>query len=70
MWFSVGPALLSRAILSFAIATVLVFAAAGGASANPKYAAIVVDAKTGKTLFARYADSPRYPASLSKMMTL
>ncbi len=49
---------------------ILVFAAAQNASANPKYSAIVVDAKTGKTLFARYADSPRYPASLTKMMTL
>jgi D-alanyl-D-alanine carboxypeptidase len=48
----------------------MVFAAAQSASANPKYAAIVVDAKTGKTLFARYADSPRYPASLTKMMTM
>ena len=31
---------------------------------------IVVDAKTGKTLHARKADSKRYPASLTKMMTL
>jgi D-alanyl-D-alanine carboxypeptidase len=48
----------------------MVFASAQGAAANSAYAAIVVDAKTGKTLFARYADSPRYPASLTKMMTL
>jgi D-alanyl-D-alanine carboxypeptidase len=33
-------------------------------------AAIVVDAKTGKTLFASDPDSKRYPASLTKMMTL
>ena len=38
--------------------------------ANSKYAAIVVDAKTGKTLFSSSADEPRYPASLTKMMTL
>ncbi|MHA1158743.1 MAG: D-alanyl-D-alanine carboxypeptidase family protein, partial [Alphaproteobacteria bacterium] len=31
---------------------------------------IVVDAKTGKTLHSRSADSKRYPASLTKMMTL
>ncbi len=37
---------------------------------NPKYAAIVVDAKTGKVLHARNANSKRYPASLTKMMTL
>ncbi len=35
-----------------------------------KYAAIVVDANTGKTLFSSHADEPRYPASLTKMMTL
>jgi D-alanyl-D-alanine carboxypeptidase len=38
--------------------------------ANSKYAAIVVDANTGKTLFASNADAARYPASLTKMMTL
>lgn len=40
------------------------------AAANPRYAALVIDAKTGETLFARYADDTRYPASLTKMMTL
>jgi len=35
-----------------------------------KYSSIVVDAKTGKTLFSRNADSHRYPASLTKIMTL
>lgn len=37
---------------------------------SSKYAAIVVDANTGRTLFASAADQPRYPASLTKMMTL
>lgn len=37
---------------------------------NPRYAAIVVDANTGKTLFADNADGQRFPASLTKMMTL
>lgn len=37
---------------------------------NSRYAAVVVDAGTGEVLFARYADSTRYPASLTKMMTL
>lgn len=37
---------------------------------SPQYAAIVVDANTGKTIFARNADASRYPASLTKMMTL
>lgn len=40
------------------------------AHANSKYAGIVIDAKTGKTLYASGADSHRYPASLTKMMTL
>lgn len=35
-----------------------------------KYAGIVVDAKTGKVLYNDDADSLRYPASLTKMMTL
>ncbi len=37
---------------------------------NPKYAAIVIDAKTGKVLHSRNAYAKRYPASLTKMMTL
>ena len=40
------------------------------AEANPKYAALVVHADTGDVLFDRYADDRRYPASLTKMMTL
>ncbi|MCX2697016.1 MULTISPECIES: D-alanyl-D-alanine carboxypeptidase [Ochrobactrum] len=40
------------------------------AAANDRYAAIVVDANTGKTLFASSADAKRYPASLTKMMTI
>jgi D-alanyl-D-alanine carboxypeptidase len=35
-----------------------------------KYAAIVIDAKDGSILYSRAADQPRYPASLTKMMTL
>jgi D-alanyl-D-alanine carboxypeptidase len=42
----------------------------GPAAANSKYAGIVIDAKTGKTLYAHDADELRYPASLTKMMTL
>lgn len=39
-------------------------------SENTRYAAIVVDAETGEVLFARHADSRRYPASITKIMTL
>ena len=49
---------------------VLVLAMALPAAANPKYAGIVIDANTGKTLYSENADAPRYPASLTKMMTL
>lgn len=39
-------------------------------SDNARYAAIVVDATSGEVLFARHADSRRYPASITKVMTL
>ena len=35
-----------------------------------KYAAIVIEEATGKVLFSRNADKLRYPASLTKIMTL
>jgi D-alanyl-D-alanine carboxypeptidase len=40
------------------------------AASQTKYAAIVVDAKSGEILYAKHADSPRYPASITKVMTL
>ncbi len=40
------------------------------ALANPKYAAIVIDGNTGKVLHSYNADAPRFPASLTKIMTL
>ncbi len=63
------------ALLSFsrAIALAVMICAtmlAAPAIANSKYAAIVIDANTGKVLHASRANSPRYPASLTKMMTL
>lgn len=36
---------------------------------SSRYAAIVVEAGSGRVLFARDADAPRHPASLTKMMT-
>lgn len=38
--------------------------------AAPKQAAVVMDANTGKILYSSNADAHRYPASLTKMMTL
>lgn len=52
-----------------ACAAVATLAIATPASAAPN-AAIVVDAKTGKVLYTSNADAQRYPASLTKMMTL
>jgi D-alanyl-D-alanine carboxypeptidase len=37
---------------------------------EPKYTAIVIDAKSGETLYSERADSPRYPASVTKLMTM
>jgi D-alanyl-D-alanine carboxypeptidase len=37
---------------------------------SEKYSAIVVDAGNGRVLFEHAANEPRYPASLTKMMTL
>jgi D-alanyl-D-alanine carboxypeptidase len=51
---------------------VLAFCAisAGSASAQMKYASIVIDAGNGEVLYRANADDPKYPASLTKMMTL
>ena len=43
---------------------------ATGGGYNPPYAAMVVDAKTGKTLHAVNEDALRHPASITKVMTL
>ncbi|MGN6486950.1 MAG: D-alanyl-D-alanine carboxypeptidase family protein, partial [Devosia sp.] len=43
---------------------------AEAASVPRKYAGIVVDAKTGKVLYESSADAARYPASVTKVMTL
>lgn len=52
----------------FAAALMLGFAAP--AVAQDRYAAIVMDARTNEVLHEDQADEPRFPASLTKMMTL
>lgn len=61
-----------QAIAAFFISTIILAAAPlqAAQAAPSKYAAIVMDARTGKVLHAENADSRRYPASLTKMMTL
>ena len=56
----------SSAITAF----MLMVIAISSANAGPKYAGIVMDAKTGKILYSHRANDRRYPASLTKMMTL
>ena len=40
------------------------------ATAERAYAGIVIDAKSGKVLYESAADAARYPASVTKVMTL
>ena len=76
-----GRAAWSRTVLSFAVAATAVvigIAATTEAEARPRryggyapaYSAIVIDAKTGQTLHAEAADAHRFPASVTKVMTL
>jgi D-alanyl-D-alanine carboxypeptidase (penicillin-binding protein 5/6) len=37
---------------------------------QPKYAAFLMDASTGEVLYSRQSDTQRYPASITKVMTL
>jgi D-alanyl-D-alanine carboxypeptidase len=65
-----GLRIISHAVLSLVVALLLAVQVAAPAQANPRFAAVVVDAKSGKVVFSRYADEKRYPASLTKIMTL
>lgn len=56
--------------LALVTALLSMVATTGTASANSKYAALVIHADTGDILFDRYSTQKRYPASLTKMMTL
>jgi D-alanyl-D-alanine carboxypeptidase len=69
-WTAGRSAFGQKVLLPFLIAASFVLGNVAQAAANPKYAAIVIDANTGRTLYESNADAPRYPASLTKMMTL
>jgi D-alanyl-D-alanine carboxypeptidase len=45
-------------------------AAAASLYAVPKYAAILINSDTGEVMYARQADATRFPASITKVMTL
>ena len=54
----------------FFVFAILAPVAAEAATAPREYAGIVVDAKSGKVLYEDSADEYRYPASVTKVMTL
>ncbi|KQU69942.1 D-alanyl-D-alanine carboxypeptidase [Aminobacter sp. DSM 101952] len=57
-------------VFTLAAAIGLSSVAPSSAAKDSRSAAIVIDANTGETLYSSNADSRRYPASLTKMMTL
>ena len=59
-----------RLAATVCVATAVLMMAAPQGKAASKYAAFVVDNRTGEVLFSSSADEPRFPASLTKMMTL
>ena len=68
---SFSRAALSRiAAAAFIFAIALVPVVSQAASVPRAYAGIVVDAKSGKVLYESDADEYRYPASVTKVMTL
>ena len=61
---------LSARLFAVLFATILMAAAPHAPAHASKYAGIVMDAKTGKVLYEYRANQRRFPASLTKMMTV
>lgn len=63
---------LSRAFLTLVLGVSLALQGVlpAVAAATPRFAALAVDARTGAILYSEDANGMRYPASLTKMMTL
>ena len=59
-----------RVLLALTLSLGLIFQAIVPAEAAPRFAAIAVDARTGAILYSNDVNGTRYPASLTKMMTL
>jgi len=57
-------------MLRFLLILAFSLAFTASASAENRYASIIVDADTLEVVHARQIDAPRYPASLTKVMTL
>ena len=62
--------IISSKLMWVAMLFCLVLGSAGTPAYAAKYAAIVIEEDSGRVLFARNADKLRYPASLTKIMTL
>lgn len=62
--------LLAFAFICASLTPLSSFAQSFDPAASARYAGIVIDAQTGEVLYARRADAKRYPASLTKIMTL
>lgn len=67
---AITAALLAASLTACSTSEVLQTAAPVPTSTSEKYAAIVIDANSGQVMHAEDADARRYPASLTKMMTL
>ena len=61
---------LTIAALVMACSVWILLTSTDAAHAKTKFAFISVDAHNGKVIESKYADSRRYPASLTKIMTL
>ena len=61
---------INRKFVGPALAVVLLLITSMNAAAVGRPAALIIDANTGKVVSANSPDEPRYPASLTKMMTL
>ncbi|MEM7424949.1 MAG: D-alanyl-D-alanine carboxypeptidase [Pseudomonadota bacterium] len=57
-------------LVATVLAAVIWMATVPSVHAAAKFAAITIDAHNGRILYARNIDAPRYPASLTKIMTL
>ncbi len=64
------PALALLMAALFAVCTALAPARADDIIDTPARFALLIDAETGQTLYAKNADEPMAPASMSKLMTL
>ena len=59
-----------KSLLTMMIIFMVGFGLSATQAKASKYASIVIEEATGKVLFSRNADNLRYPASLTKIMTL